>query len=1067
MIKNILVLSLVFLSANFIAQSNQITGTITDEATGLGLPFATVQIKDTDKGVTSNIDGGFSIMAENNQVLVIKMVGYVVQEILVEGSANINIEMKNETLKEMVVVGYGTQEAEDVTGSIVKVGAKQIRQTAVAGAADALQGRAAGVEVVTSNGSPGSQTEVRVRGLGSINGSPVLYVVDGMPLDGSAVNAISPQDISSIDILKDASAASIYGARAAGGVILITTKRGQKGKPKVTFDTYYGVQSLINKMDMMNAQQNAIAFNYADYVRNEAPDGDFVDPNNDNYFPNLGEGTDWENLLFPGGAMYNAHIAVSGGSEKASYAVSLDYFDEKGVVPNTFYQRFSFRNNLDFELSKHVKVGSSIAIVRDGSKGASMNGDRPENNLMLAAMSLDPTINPTRPFSTIPDTLSLVPEDHEFYSATDSLAWMNTPRGNTGNPLAQLYRNKKKYGMTWYDKILSNNYIEIKPFEWLTLKSIIGCDYSVANGWYYNPIYFIDATDKNDIDQIGSNYNKWFSWNWENTIQLEKTFFKKHNISVIGGTSAYDWDNRSFSFYKRYLGGTVNNEVPSNMLLSNTGQISTDFNEGGNGFMYRRYASVFGRLNYEYDDKYFLTANVRRDGSSRFGSAYKFGLFPGFSVGWKIHNENFFKSLQENNGLGFISFLKLRGGYGQLGNSDPAGDFAYNGTTSINNSAVIFGPDGTTTQISGSTVDFVPNPNLRWETIGMTNFAIDAGFLKNKLWLTAEYYIKTTSDMIMSNNAILTAWGVGGAANTNLASMENRGIDLSLSYQKMEGEFNYSLSTNVTRVTNKIIKLSEDADQTIEGGGFHAIENYTLTEIGTQVGDFWGYQVQGIFQSEAEVNALVYEDDDGITQQTYGPTVGPGDYRYIDQNGDGQINEDDKVKIGSPYPDFTMGFTGDFSYKGFDLNLFLYWNYGNEIFNTVKVFTETPYEQTNMNSYMLTDAWRPDNIDAQIAQLGGDRQNNYARAHDRFIESGSFLRFKNISLGYTIPQKLSRIANIEKLRFYVALQNYFTITKYSGRDPELGSTWGVFVQKADMGNYTIPKTLNFGINATF
>ena len=312
MIKKIIVLSLVFLSANFMAQSNQITGKIIDEATGLGLPFATVQIKDTDKGTTSDIDGGFSLIAYDNQILVIKMVGYVAQEILVEGNANINVEMKNETLKEMVVVGYGTQEAEDVTGSIVKVGAKQISQTAVAGAADALQGRAAGVEVVTSNGSPGSQTEVRIRGLGSINGSPVLYVVDGMPLDGSAVNAISPQDISSIDILKDASAASIYGARAAGGVILITTKRGQKGKPKVTFDTYYGVQSLINKMDMMNAQQNAIAFNYADYVRGEAPDGDFIAPNNNNWFPDLREGTDWENLLFPGGAMYNAHVAVSG-----------------------------------------------------------------------------------------------------------------------------------------------------------------------------------------------------------------------------------------------------------------------------------------------------------------------------------------------------------------------------------------------------------------------------------------------------------------------------------------------------------------------------------------------------------------------------------------------------------------------------------------------------------------------------------------------------------------------------------------------------------------------------------
>ena len=282
----------------------------------------------------------------------------------------------------------------------------------------------------------------------------------------------------------------------------------------------------------------------------------------------------------------------------------------------------------------------------------------------------------------------------------------------------------------------------------------------------------------------------------------------------------------------------------------------------------------------------------------------------------------------------------------------------------------------------------------------------------------------------------------------------------------MAGDLKYSLSTNITKVTNKIIQLSSNTDQRIEGGAFHALEYYTLTELGSQVGDFWGYQVDGIFGTQSEVDALTYVED-GVTYQTYGPTVGPGDYKFIDQNGDGKIDEDDKVKIGSPYPDFTLGFTGDLSYKGFDLNLFIYWNHGNEIFNTVKAFTETPYEQTNMVSYMLEDAWRPDNTSATIAQLGGDRQNNYARASDAYIENGSFLRFKNISLGYTLPNNVSKKIGIQKLRFYAALQNYFTITKYSGRDPELGSTWGVFVQKADLGNYTIPKTMNFGINATF
>ena len=1045
-------LSFTFISLIISSQTATISGRIFDDATELGIPFATIQVKDTDKGTTSDIDGNFSISAEKNQVLIVRMVGYIDQEFLVNNSTTLNVRMKNELLKELVVVGYGTQESEDVTGSIVKVESEQIMQTAVAGAADALQGRAAGVEVVNNNGAPGSNTEVRIRGLGSINGSPVLYIVDGLPLDGPAVNAVAPQDIESIDILKDASAASIYGARAAGGVILITTKRGKKGKPKVTFDTYYGFQNLIKKMDMMNGPQYAIANNYVDSLRGNIPDSDFSDPSSLN-------STDWQDLLFPGGAIYNAHVSVSGGSEKSTYAISLDYFDEKGVIPTSFFKRYSLRNNLDFDLSKHIKVGTSLAITRDGGKGVSFNGDRPENNMLLAAMSLDPTISATRPYTTIPDTLSLVPEDHEFYSQNDSIAWNNTPRGNTPNPMAQLYRNRTKYGMTWYDKILTNNYIEIKPVDWISLKSIIGCDYTAGNGWWYNPIFYIDATDQNQIDEFGYSTNRYFSWNWENTIEIKQEF-GENNFTLLGGTSAYDWNQNSFGFSKKYLGGSVNNETPPNMLLGSTGDIAYANNEGWNSFSYRRYASVFGRLNYEYDDKYFLTATLRRDGSSRFGSSYKFGVFPGFSGGWKIHKEEFFKSVKN------ISFLKLRGGYGEIGNSEPAGDFAYNGTTSINSSNVIFGPDGTVDQISGSTVDFFPNPNLRWETIGMTNIALDAGFLQNKLWVTAEYYIKTTSDMIMDNNTLLNAYGVGGAARVNIGEMENRGFDLTINYQDIAGDFKYNLSTNITKVTNKIVKLTSNADQRIEGGAFHALEYYTLTEVGSQVGDFWGYEVDGIFGTQSEIDVLTYTED-GVTYQTYGPTVGPGDYKFKDQNGDGKLDENDKVKIGSPYPDFTLGFTGDLSYKGFDFNLFLYWNHGNEIFNTVKAFTETPYEQTNMVSYMITDAWRPDNPDATIAQLGGDRQNNYARASDAYIENGSFLRFKNISLGYTLPKTVSRKIGMEKLRFYAALQNYFTITKYSGRDPELGSTWGVFVQKADLGNYTIPKTMNFGINATF
>ncbi len=1062
--KKILLITLACLtSISMFSQSKStISGKVTDAETGAGLPFSSIAIKGTSKGVNADYEGKYSIEVTVGDTLIYGMVGYLKTTRIVSSAGVIDVALQIEQIKEVLVVGYGTQEAEDVTGSVVQVTSDEITQTVVPVAADALQGRAAGVQVVKANGAPGGAAEVTIRGISSINPAPVLYIVDGIPLDGPAVNAISPSDIESINILKDASAAAIYGARAAGGVIIITTKRGKSGKPVVSYDTYYGSQRLIKKLDVLDGEGFARATNLWNTNQGLPAIARFQFP--EDY---AGIGTDWQDAIFQTGSVYNSHVAVNGGAPDVRYAISGDYFNEQGIVPTSFYERYSFRANLDFDFSEHVKFGFSSSYTRDGGKGVSFNNSRAEGSTLLAATTLDPTAEIVRQVDSSFNggVGTLVPEGHELYNPNDSLYWNQIDFGNTPNMVAQLSRNTRDYGMTWTDKLLGNAYLEILPVKGVTLRSSLGTDYSYQNGWGYSPIYFIEISDRNQLDQLSRHFNRWFSYNWENTIKIDKTI-KKHKIGLLGGTTAYDWNNLGFNISKRDLGGDVNLEFPITELLTSTGPQNDSLTTIGDWIAYRRLASIFGRLDYEFNDKYFLTVNVRRDGSSQFGPARKFGVFPGLSAGWKISNEKFFEKIKNGEGLlSNINFLKLRGGYGVIGNSQAAGDFQYLAGLVDRGSRFVFGPDGSPEQL-GSWSGGLGNPFLAWESMAMTNVALDMGLFQNKIWFTGEMFVRNTSDMIMGNNTQPISSGFDFVAPGNIASMTSRGVEFEVKYKSREKEFKYDVGVNFSRVRNNLVSLIEGND-VIYGGANQAMSWYTKTTVGTEIGGFYGYEVEGIFQTDAEAQNLTYVDANGVTQQTYGNNVGAGDYRYRDQNGDGILDENDIVNIGSPYADFVMGMNANAQYKGFDFNLFTYWNYGNEIFNTSKLYMETGYESSNMRSYMLTDAWTPDNPNATIAQLGGDFQNNYATPSDAYIESGSFFRFKNIMIGYTLPEKVVKKIGLTKLRVYANLQNYITISKYSGRDPELGNTWGIFVQKMDIGNYTVPKTMNFGLNATF
>ena len=1049
-----------------IAQDGKtVSGKVIDEEYKEGVPFVTIAKKGTTSGTSTDIEGNYTLQVSDSDTLIFRMVGYEPYELIVAGASSFDVTLKLKLLKEIVVVGYGTQEAEDITGSIVSVESEEITKVAVAGSIDALQGRASGVEVVNNNGAPGQNSEIRIRGIGSINGGSPLVIVDGIFLDGGAVNAIAPQDIESVDIIKDASAAAIYGARAANGVILITTKKGKKGQLNVTYDTYYGSQRLIKKIDVMNAQQYAEAQNIVADNRGE-------DRNDLWAFPEdyAGTGTDWQDALFQNGSIYNSHFNISGGGESSTYSLSLDYFNEQGVVPYSFYERYSLRNNMTFDLSKYFKAGVNLGIMRDGGRQpASFGGDFMENNTLLTATGIDPTIEPVRPFFATTDTVSLVPEWHYLYKEGDSLAWNNTPRDNIKNPIAAISRGSKNYGMSWVDKILPSAYLEFTPVEWLKLRSSAGSDYSIQNEWWYNPVYYIDGNDQraDTTDSFGQKYERWFSYNWTNTAEFKKKF-NRHNTSIMLGMDVQEWRRKDFGWDQKNLGGRVNNEIEANLLVTDLYKSNHPATRNiWGGFDYWRFLSYFGRVNYDYDDRYFLTVNLRRDGSSRFGPRNRFGNFPGFSTGWKIHNEKFFRDLQESGKLNFLTFAKLRGGYGVLGNANGAGTFDYNSRPSINNSSVVFGPDNRNNiRAFGSTIDFVDNPELRWEKFAMTNYAMDLSFLNNKIWFTGEYYIRNTTDMIMQNNTIPLIAGLGGSAPINIASMKSSGIDIQLSYKKWEGDLKYDVGLNLSRSRNEITALSAGQSE-IEERVFGDV--FAVTKVGGEVGAFYGYEVEGIFQSDEEVDEIrTFTSTTGEVHQNYGADVGAGDRKYKDQNGDGKLDEDDRVKIGSPTPDFTMGLTSNFEYKGFDLNIFMYLNYGNEVFNATKLWLESDQENSNYATYMLTDAWTPENSGSDIPQLGGDRVNNYSRSSDAYIENGTFLRFRTIQLGYTLPQNIcNKYLRVSSLRFYGALQNYFTITSYSGRDPELGNARGLFGQKLDLANYTVPKTITFGLNAKF
>jgi TonB-linked SusC/RagA family outer membrane protein len=987
------------------AQSIVIKGTVKGDD-GTAIPGVSVVVKGTNLGASTDANGDYSISASPDGILVFSAIGYENEEASIGAKERIDITLHESltSLTEVVVVGYGTQRKSDLTGAVSSVKADDIKRMPVATVDQALQGRAAGVTVTANSGSPGTPVQIRIRGVGTINNSSPLFVVDGYPVDN--ISFLNSSDIASMEVLKDASATAIYGSRGANGVILITTKSGKKSEnTTISFDAYYGFASMWRKPSLLDASQWGM-------LKSEALANAGLDPIPElQNYQSLGKGTDWIKAVSRTAASHNANLSISGGSDKFTYFISANNYKQEGIINKTDFERTSLRLNTAVKAKKWLNIGENLTI--ESSTQHKINEDDEWSAVLIEASNIDP-LTPVK-----------LPNGN----------FASTPYMDTSNPAAQInYTNA-------YNKlfnVVGNVFGEINLFKSLQFKSNFGLAKTFGDNQNFVPVYSVSTSQRNEVSSLYNNSSTTQSWTWSNYFTYTKDF-GDHHVSLLAGTEAYNISNSNF-------GTRVTNLIDDHgqfRYVSNALSIYATSDGGVDLDNKKRIASLFGRLNYSYADKYLLTANIRRDGSSNFVNK-RYGIFPSFSAGWHIGKENFMSNVN------FLSDLKIRGGWGSIGNEKIPG-FGFINPGRLNQSYVINGEI-----INGITFPNVANPSLHWETTQTSNIGLDGSLLSGKLTFSADYYIKKTKDMLVAIPAPAHS-GIQDFPFQNVGSMQNKGFELELSYTETLGDFNYKIGGNYSMYTNKVTSLGT-LDE-IEAAPLRNQGNVSLTEVGKPVGQFFGYKTDGLFQTQEEINAHV--DNEGNLLQ---PDAKPGDIRYA-KGKDGQLFQG---IIGNPLPKFTYGFNAQLSYKSFDLNLFIQGVYGNKVFNGTKVYTERPDVAYNLSTRMLNRWTGPNSTnDAHFPRLDASNADNTLFS-DRYVEDGSYLRIKNTQLGYTLPAKLVKKMSIQNLRFYVGATNLLTYTKYTGFDPEIGTGYyGSLDLGIDRATYPQPRTYTFGLNLTF
>lgn len=1020
------------------AQDVVVTGKVSSKTTGEPLPGATVTVKGTTTSTQTDAEGSFRITAPNrNARLVISFVGMTNQELAIPESGSLTVQLDDQAatgLDEVVVVGYGTQRKSVVTGAISSVRAKDLEKVPSNRIEQALQGRVAGVTIAQNSGQPGSPSTIRVRGITTFGdgGNNPLWVVDGVVVDQGGIGYVNQSDIESIEVLKDAASAAIYGTRAATGVILITTKKGKSGKLTVSYNGFYGVSSPDRKLDLLNAQQYAAILN----ERSVNGGGGII-------FPDpaaLGKGTDWQDAIFYNDARRFSHeISLSGGSERSTFYLSFGLQDQQGIVakPISNYTRKNIRLNSTHKIGKIFTFGQTLGYSRQKSTGLG-NTNSEFGGPLASAINLDP-ITPL--VVTDPSVANAAPYSVNpvFRDASGNPYGISSLVGQEmSNPVAYLQTRLGGYG--WSDDIVGNAYLEAAITKNIKVRSTLGGKLAYWGSQQFTPLFYMSATVKTSQNNYGKANNNIFNWNIENTITYTNTI-NKHNFTVLLGQGSYvegigggssltlfnlpvtSWEDASFNF-----------DIPQANRTS-----------GSYDATQHKLSSLFGRINYNYDEKYLFTGILRRDGSSRFGLNNKYGVFPSFSVGWNASNEEFWPAND------IVTRLKIRGGYGVVGN-DAIRNFGYLSTVAGGFNYTFGLSDGVTTGYAPTSLD---NPDLRWEETSQTNVGFEAQ-LARSLTLNVDYFIKKTSG-ILRPITIPGYVGVSESPVGNIADMENRGIDIELGYTKSIGEFNFAVNGNFSYLQNKVTYVAADADFIPGEAGFQTMGSVTRIQVGQSYNYFFGFKSDGIFQNQAEIDA--YKNKSGGLIQ---PNAKPGDFRWVDVNGDGMITNDnlDKTNLGNSIPKYTFGLTLLADYKNFDLMVFMQGTGGSKIFQGLR---RLDIGNANYQSRVL-GRWTGEGTSNNYPRLSTvDDNGNSSRMSDFYLEDGDYARIKIVQLGYSLPSRLVSKIGASRVRFYVTAENLFTLTKYTGYDPEIGGT----VFGVDHGVYPQARSIIGGVQLQF
>ncbi|MFA5330106.1 MAG: TonB-dependent receptor [Prolixibacteraceae bacterium] len=1058
------------------AQDKNLTGTVVGED-GAPIPGVTVVVKGTTNGTITDMDGKFSFAAPvDAAILSVSYIGMKTQEITIGNQTKFNITLASDVIgvDEVVVVGYGTQQKKSVTGAVSTVNAEDIKAIPTANAAARLQGRVAGVTVVNDN-SPGGDATVRVRGFGTINNNSPLYIIDGVPTE-SGLSRMNPNDIESMTVLKDASSSAIYGARAANGVIIITTNRGKKGAAKLTFDARFGIQRTTNQLDLLNTKQ------YGELVWLEFQNDKFLKPNATDLVPwqkqyifdsggnvtipdyiiptaamegdprtnpalydardddgsdfNLitkanKQGTNWYDEIFDPAPIQEYNTSITGGTDNSNYAFSLGYLNQKGVVIHSGFERFSMHANSDAKLTNWLSLGQSLGVAyTKRSGGVGDNND--EGNVVSEAYRMQP----------------IVP----VYDIAGNFAGTKGDNlGNGANPVAIATRNKDNWGTDL--RVLGNAYVKIDFTKDLSFKSLLGVD--LNNGRWktftIRDIEFFEAKSTNRLDE-GHAYT--MQWNWANTLNYKKVLNSVHSIDILVGSESIDnlWEEFTAgraSFFSEDIDYRYLNVGTASLANSGTASEWKSF-------------SYFGRANYNYMGKYLFEGVIRRDASSRFHADTRWGTFPAASVGWRISEEKFMADTKN-----WLDDMKVRLGWGQNGN-DRVNNYNYWGTLTTGLSQSYYPMTGDDTALnSGFYTNQLSNIDGKWETTTTMNLGLDMTMLGNKLEANLDLYSRKTSDMLYEVQ-LPAVYGNALRPSVNIGEMENKGIDLMLTYHgEISRDFKYTVRANASHYKNNVIKLNDNEKEELWGETERG-NIYTVSKAGAPISSFYGYEVIGYFNSWEEANSY----------PAFGEYNAPGRNKYKDQltidtnndgvadKADGIITPDDRVIIGSPHPDLTYGLNIDAQYKNFDISLFFQGSYGNDLINYVSRWTDYYQFTGNRSPQRLNESWTPERyasgakITLPIAETG---DTDSQLPNSSFVESGSYFRMKNLQIGYTLPKDIVSRMKISSLRLYVQATNLFTITPYSGLDPEIRSTNDQH-NGLDMGIYPTSQTIMFGLN---